>query len=337
MKMAGALSVSTVLVRALVETVERAGVGREALLHGTAIELGRLGGTIDRFDLDDFARLQERALDLTGDEALGLHMAERATEAAYDLVAHLVAHAPTLHAAIDLCSRFERLFIDGAHVHLRQHGGIATIHLEFVRTSPRADRMLAEFAVTALMRMIQVFGQAGTRAGAAYFEHASPEHRREYARLFFGAERFSQGFTGIEFDGAILDRPQLHQHALLSTVLMDHAQQQLDQVGREPGLTERLEQYLLARAPSRIPDMRTAARHLGTSVRSLRRRLTDAGFSYRALVQSTLERSAKRMLRDPRCSVQETADALGFADPAAFSRAFKRWTGLTPLEFRQPK
>jgi AraC-like DNA-binding protein len=337
MKAAGAMSVSSILVRALVDISERAGVRRETLLNGTSIDPRRLEQTIHRFDRVDFERLQLRALDLTGDEALGLHMAERASEAAFDLVAHLVAHAPTLREAFDLCSHFERLFMDGTHLRLRERGSIATIRLEFVRKSHRSDRMLAEFALAALVRMIQIFGEPDTRPRAVHFEHASPPHRREYTRVFSGAERFGHDFTGIDFDAATLDRPQLHQHSALSTVLRDHAQQQLDRVGRELEFTERLEEYLLARAPCRIPDMQTAARDLGTSVRSLRRRLTEGGISYRALVQSTLERSAKQMLRDSRRSVQETSHALGFADTAAFHRAFKRWTGLTPLEFRHAK
>ena len=90
-------------------------------------------------------------------------MAERASEAAFDLVAHLVAHAPTLRDAIEICSQFERLLMDGAHLRLHEHGGVASIGLEFVRTSPRADRMLAEFALAALMRMLEAFGGRGTR------------------------------------------------------------------------------------------------------------------------------------------------------------------------------
>src|SRR4051812_21921386 len=157
-------SVSSILVRALVDVVERAGVSRAALLDGAAIDPRRLAQTIDRIDLETFARLQVRALDLTGDEALGLHMAEHTSEAAFDLAAHLVAHAPTLRAAVELCSRFERLFMDGAHVRLSERGGDATIRLDFVRKSPRADRMLAEFGLAALMRMIETFGGPGTRA-----------------------------------------------------------------------------------------------------------------------------------------------------------------------------
>jgi AraC-like DNA-binding protein len=331
------MTVSSVLVRALVEVTERAGVHREALLQGTGIDARRLEHAIDRFDLQDFDRLQVRALELTGDEALGLHLAERASEASFDLVAHLVAHAPTLRDAIEICSHFERLFMDGAHLHLRERAGIASIGLEFVRTSPRADRMLAEFGLAALMRMLEVFGGPGTRAHAVHFEHPSPAHRPEYTRVFFGAERFGRDSTGLDFDASILDRPHLHQHSALSRVLREQAQQQLERVGQEPGFVQRVQEYLLSHAPSRIPDMQTAARDLGTSGRSLRRRLSEEGLSYRALVQSTLERSAKLLLGDAKRTVQETAHALGFDDVAAFHRAFKRWTGFTPGEFRDRK
>lgn len=331
----GALSVSSILVRALLEITEAAGVPRERLLQGSSIEPRSLQDTAQRFELATFEQLQIRALDLTGDEALGLHMAERASEAAFDLIAHLVAHAPTLRAAVELCSQFERLLMDGAHLRLHEHGVSASIKLVFVRTSPRADRMLAEFALAALMRMLEAFGGRGTLPSAAHFEHPSPPHRREYTRVFSGAERFGRDFTGLDFDRQILDRPQLHQHPALSALLRDHAQQQLALVGQERGLIARLREYLLSRTPSRLPDMQTAARDLGVSDRSLRRRLSEEGTSYRALVQATVERSAKQLLGDPRRSVQETAHALGFADAAAFHRAFKRWTGLTPLEFRE--
>ncbi|MEP7051113.1 MAG: AraC family transcriptional regulator [Pseudomonadota bacterium] len=331
---AAAMTVSSILVRALLEITERAGVSPDALLQGTAFDPRRLKNTTERFDAEDFERLQVRALELTGDEALGLHMAERVSEASFDLVAHLVAHAPTLREAIAICSQFERLLMDGAHLSLRERGRTATISLEFVRKSPRADRMLAEFIMGALARMIEVFGGPGTRPGAVHFEHPSPAHRREYARIFSGVERFARDSTGLDFDAGILDRPQLHQHLALSAVLREHAEQQLQRVGREPGFIERLQEYLLSRAPSRIPDMHSAAKDLGTSARSLRRRLSEQGISYRSLVQSTLERSAKQLLGDPNRSVQEAAHALGFADAAAFHRAFKRWTGVTPLEFR---
>jgi AraC-like DNA-binding protein len=94
---------------------------------------------------------------------------------------------------------------------------------------------------------------------------------------------------------------------------------------------------LLARPASRIPDMATAARDLGVSERSLRRRLASENTSYRELVRATLEASAGHMLRDPARSIKETAAALGFVDARTFHRAFKRWTGMTPMEYRETR
>src|SRR5450631_2477604 len=78
---------SALFVRAIVEAAERTGVMRDTLFEGTEIDAARLGQVHDRFDLAEFAKIQTRALDLTGDEALGLHIAERVQEASFDLVA----------------------------------------------------------------------------------------------------------------------------------------------------------------------------------------------------------------------------------------------------------
>jgi AraC-like DNA-binding protein len=80
--------------------------------------------------------------------------------------------------------------------------------------------------------------------------------------------------------------------------------------------------------------MDDAARALGVSARSLRRQLAAEGVSYSELVERARVAAAKRMLRDPRTSIQEAAYAMGFAAPAAFHRAFKRWTGMTPKQYR---
>jgi AraC-like DNA-binding protein len=80
--------------------------------------------------------------------------------------------------------------------------------------------------------------------------------------------------------------------------------------------------------------MRAAAQALGLSPRTLRRRLHEEGASYHAVVEGALALLAKQLLADERRSIQETADAVGFSDPGAFSRAFKRWTGSTPKRFQ---
>jgi AraC-like DNA-binding protein len=328
------MSVSTVMVRVVVDAVESAGVPRQEFLRSLNIEPARLAEVDGRFELQEFAQLQVRAIELTRDEALGLHIAEGAHENAFDLMSHLVSHAPTLREAFGLVAQFQYLLIDDGHIALRETGTSAALHYHFVRTLERADRLQAEFVVAAFLRFVRFFGGSGVAPQVASFEHARPVHHREYARIFGEVVRFSQHTTGLTFDRVVLDRVQLHQHPELFALLRSQAERALERVATGLGHAEQVKRYLLARPPARIPDISTAARDLGLSARSLRRRLAGDATSYRSLVRATLESSAGHLLRDPRQSIQETAHALGFTNVGAFHRAFKRWTGMTPAQYR---
>lgn len=328
------MGVATILVRAVVEAVERAGATRGELLGPLGIDPRRLEQAEGRFDIEEFGRVQSRALELTGDAALGLHMAEQTSETALDLLAHLISHAPTMREALELGAQFGALIIDGAQLTLRDAGPLMTIRYGFPRVTAASDRMHAEFVLGGLARMARLFCGAQATPALVWFEHDLPVHHREYARTFGGVERFGQSATSIAFDREVVDRRQLHQHPELYSVLRVEAERKLERVTQGLRLGDRVRQHLMARPAANIPDMASAARELGMSERSLRRRLADEGTSYRQLVQETLEMSAGRMLRAPNRSIQETAMALGFADAAAFHRAFKRWTGMTPKQYR---
>ncbi|HEX4446203.1 MAG TPA: helix-turn-helix domain-containing protein, partial [Polyangiaceae bacterium] len=212
----------------------------------------------------------------------------------------------------------------------------ATVRLSFSRATLRSDRMYAEFVMAGVLRMIKGFSVPATAIRAVSFEHPRPDHHLECARVFGGVERYRQPFTGIAVDPKILDQPCLHSNAELYELLLSQAERLLSQLTRGVGQAERLKQYFLARPPlGAIPDMAVVARDLGMSVRSLRRRLTEDGASYRAVLEDALATVATRMLGDSRRSIQETAHAMGFSDPTAFHRAFKRWTGMTPKEYRE--
>jgi AraC-like DNA-binding protein len=97
---------------------------------------------------------------------------------------------------------------------------------------------------------------------------------------------------------------------------------------------ERVRELLLENGAQTRIDMNAVARSLGLSARSLRRRLCDEGISYNSIAEGALATLAKQLLADQARSIQETAYTMGFSDPSAFYRAFKRWTGTTPKTFR---
>jgi AraC-like DNA-binding protein len=81
--------------------------------------------------------------------------------------------------------------------------------------------------------------------------------------------------------------------------------------------------------------MEDIAKRLGLSVRSLHRRLSEDGFSFKLLTDQTRHELAEGLLKDQRYSIAEIAFVTGFSEQSAFTRAFKRWSGATPAQFRK--
>jgi AraC-like DNA-binding protein len=329
------MSVSIMLIRVLTDAVEAAGVDRDRWLAAANFDARRLEDSNGRVDVDEFMRLRAVALELSGDPALGLHLGEAANSAAYDVIGHLAAHAATLRQGLDLVLRFGAIIDeDGTNWRLEESGNTALVSRAYPGTSLPADRMFAEFAIAGFMRMIRQLAGPKASARAAFFQHPAPAYESEYTRIFGGAESFEHAFTGIEFDRRLLDLQQPNVHPELYAVLEVEAERRLARLTGHVGYTERTREYLVARLLEVQPDMAAAARHLGVSVRTLRRRLSEEGTTYAELIEQAQAIVAKRMLGDTRRSIHETAYAMGFADPSGFHRAFKRWTGQTPSEFR---
>jgi AraC-like DNA-binding protein len=328
------MAVSVLLVRAVVEAIERAGVSREALFKRAGLDPGVMDRAEGRVSLEEYDALHDVALDLTGDEALGLHMGESATERTHPIVAHLVANAGTLREGIDALLRFYQLVTDRPVWRLEETDDHATLYYDVAPGSPRCERLRAEITMTGFYRMLRTFAR-DARPRVVAFEHAEPPYGSEYSRIFEGAERFDQRFTGIVFDRALLGAAQLHRDEDFRAVVESQAERRLSRLTKNASYAARVRDYLLDPATGDRRDMTAAARALGLSTRSLRRRLSQEGRSYSDIVDEALSMHAKRLLADDERSIEATAYDMGFSSPSAFHKAFKRWTGTTPKEFRQ--
>ena len=92
--------------------------------------------------------------------------------------------------------------------------------------------------------------------------------------------------------------------------------------------------YIKEQLPVRYPTIDNTARRVGMPVRTLQRRLKESGLSYSELVEQTRYELACRLLDMPGAKMAAVAKALGYNDPSSFSRAFRRWTGMSPRAYR---
>jgi AraC-like DNA-binding protein len=326
--------VSIIALRALVAGVESIGVDRARLLAAAGLAATLLDDADARLSLAEYGRVVRAALATSGDPALGLHMGEQANTGSFDVLGHLAEHSSCLREALELSAQYSRIVAEGPRLELREAGDAVTVRLPLLAGESPELRMAAEYATSALLQLARRYAGRDAQPRRVFFAYGPPAHRAEYTRVFGGREQFSHAFTGIELERSWLDRAQLTHSPELSVLLKGRAELLLARIDRDAPATERVKRWLVSQDLQTKPTMETIARELGMSARSLRRRLREERATYDALVEAARVIHAKRMLADPRRSVQETAYAMGFATPGAFSRAFKRWTGMSPSTYR---
>lgn len=331
------MRVSILLVRLLIEAIESMGISRERFLKATGLDPIELDQRDARISTTDYNRMLLTALEWSGDEAFGLHLGERSQSLAFDLLGQLTDHASTLRQGIETIIRYQCILCDFQQPTLHEQDGRASFRFRLSGFDSLGERIASEMSMSAFLRFIRKFVGLSVRPYASYFAYGAPGYRGEYTRVFDGTERFDHEFTGIEFDRAWLNRTQLFKNPELYSVLQKQAERVLHRLTGASSLTEIVLARLNSTDPKRMPLMKEIAHYFGMSDRSLRRRLVAEGAEYKDLIRQARAHIAKRMLDNPQTSIQETAYAMGFATSAAFHRAFKRWTGMTPKQYRSSK
>ena len=327
--------VSMRAVRPLIHAVAAAGVGRGAFLRAARLDPSREHAPDARLPRAKLFELFELAVAVTGDPAFGLHSVEGLRSEAVSPLGALVVHASTLRDALRSLQEFRRLFANEASFHIHERNGKVLVRCHRTEeASAIAQRYMSEVALGGLYLLLRRFA---VPVEFVAFTYPAPEYVVEYTRVFERRARFGQVFTGLCFDAAWLDACSPHEDSALHDALTDHARREIRQLTERRPWAERVRDLLVWQRQPRLMTMATSARKLGVSVRSLRRHLAREGQPYPTLVGEAMTLIAKHSLLEEDRTIAETAHELGFADNTAFHRAFKRWTGLTPTEYREQR
>jgi AraC-like DNA-binding protein len=160
--------------------------------------------------------------------------------------------------------------------------------------------------------------------------HEEPPYRDEYERIFQAPVRFGSSWNAVRIDPAVMTRPIATQPRYVFGVLSERAEALLAELEASKTMRGRVERLLLPMLHTGQAAIAPVARQLGLSRQTLYRRLRAEGVTFEAVLDGLRHRLALHYLQGRKVSVNETAYLVGFSDRAAFSRAFKRWTGTGP-------
>lgn len=282
-----------------------------------------------------FDEMMAAVIDATGDPCFGLVAGKSLALARYGMFTSLVLHSANLRQILADLHVFSRVVIESCELVLDEtpRGG-ARIVLQPVVAEGRSGRFRTDFVATSAVQMLRFVGAAAHEIHEVAFPYPCPAgHEERYATAFGPTVRFDRGHCAVSFAPQLLDRPLPSHDAVGYLMARTRVESALAALQARSDAAEKVRQFLL-RAFPRQPALDETAQALGTTPRTLRRQLAQLGCSHSTLAQECQAMLAARLLAERRLSLKQIADALGFSSVSSFHRAFRRWHGSTPLQWR---
>jgi len=277
-------------------------------------------------------------VDSTGDERIGLRLGARTPFGAFGIVDYLCGSAGTLREVVTEMMALAPLANEPMRWELTEHEAYAVLALR-ARDTEALHPVFVDFRLAHLHSVARrLLREPQVTASEVHFPYAASPLGSLAYRICFGEARlrFSAEAAALWFPRALLDRPLPGADPVLHAMLLNHARVLAEGASRPPSCADRL-RALVAASPSDAKlGIEEAASQLGTTVRTLRRWLSDDGQNFQAIVYEVRATTAKAYLSDPARSLEEIAARMGFDSALVFRRAFRRWTGEPLSAWRNP-
>lgn len=279
-----------------------------------------------------YGRLWHLTAEALQDEFFGLG-ARPMRPGSFALMGHAVLHAHDLGQALRRALRFLNIVLDDPRGTLQVHGSEADI----VLNDAGALRPAFAYRTYWLIVMGLACWLIGRRIPLRQldFSCSAPTHRRDYAQFFGAPVRFDQLRSRLVFDAAYLALPVIRDEAALRHFLREAPANILVRYRHDQGTAGRVRARLRELAPADWPRFEALAETLRMSPATLRRRLRADGQSFAAIKDELRAVLAERLLAEGRLSIAEIAAELGYSEPSAFHRAFRKRSGHSPRNRRE--
>ena len=327
-------AVSVLNARFVLDTAERAGADREALLADVGLDPAQLSDPSGCVDYSYVGGLWDAASRYCDDECFGIHAAERVSPSMFGALWFAVRSCSSGGEALERALEYSRRYFHDTEFALRTDRSTAYFTHRFLGDPVHASSQAADFALAGFVLVSRRFTGVEWEPRSVSFVHVAPSSVDEYRRVFRAKVEFEARENAVAFDRALLDLPLVAADPDLLEVLEPQIEDFLSRVPHRQRFSVRARDAVRSALQEGEATLDAAARALGLSPRTLQRRLREEDTSHREVLEEVRAELASHYLADLELSLDQVAARLGFSEPSAFHRAFRRWTGTTPAAYR---
>lgn len=271
--------------------------------------------------------------------SLGLMMGMKLSPAHMGPLGYVLASAPTIGRAIQNFVAFQRLLNGGLIVwNVASEPGRCLVRL--TTHAEVADiAWVLEAPIALILKIARELSGNPVVPVQVSFRHPPPQDTREHELFFGGPIRWNAGDNELILSDSTLDLAVHTANRALYPTLLNALETRPQSLPMSSSVVQHTQEHILKEINKGTPNKTAVSRALGMAPSTLFRRLREAGTSFEELVERTRREKAVEYLADATIAISKVADLLGYSDHSAFFRAFVRWFGSTPTEFRasQPR
>ncbi|TLS48401.1 AraC family transcriptional regulator [Paenibacillus antri] len=322
------------MVYPILKSIEQRGFDSERFCRDASFDVGRLGDPEVRIDVAELERLMLAGAAFTEDAYFGLHQGLHTEAADLGVLGYVMMHSGTVGEALKAYRRYNDILCSGFNLEWEARGDDIRLRFVMLEANGRMSRHCVEDMASSVYRLMCGMSNRRFPLQEVTFRHAAPGGTAPYLSVFGRAPRFDGDENAIRFHKDVMALPILYADARLRHMFESIAARTLETLSNGRTLSDAVFRRMLERMPASFPTLQETAASFHMSARSFQLKLKEEGTSYNELAAAVRKELAEGYLRQPEHSVGDVAYLLRFSEPSAFQNAFKKWTGLTPGQYR---
>jgi len=319
------------LLKAALAVLSEHGYDTEAILAACDIPNDQLADVSNRITTEQYYTFNRYLLEHTDLSGLGLLQGSAEKLSDYGLIGNAVLSSDNLDMARKIIDKYRPLFGPICEYHSELHEDHVAMVCQGIK-APLPTQWCVEGALAALASGIRQCLPKQASFTAVRLSYPAPAYAKLYEKVFGCPAYFSQERNELCYSRSLLEIPFTSANAVLRELCLRECDKVLEGLKTNNQLIEQVE-AIIRSSTGAIPQFPLVAETLNMSPRTLHRRLTEEGTTYRKMVENLRKRLAKEYLTETQLGQKEVAYLLGYAEPANFYHAFQRWFGCTPSEF----
>lgn len=281
-------------------------------------------------------KIIEAAEGLTADNNIGLHQGEHLSKGFPNILGYVLLNCPTLKECWEKYCRYEKIADNTSISDFYIMDDYAVLSNSTVDETLKTNQQFTDFKIAGMVSYINLLTNQRFKLKEVHFTYQKPQNICEYERIFGCKICFGKPANSLIFDRKFLDIPVVAPNENLLLMFEKNAQEIMDSLNNKNTYSSAVTKIILSDVTNcSFPSINTIAKKLLLSARSLQLYLHKENTTYSKLLKDIRISIAKKYLTNNTISIDEITYLLGFSENSAFNRAFKKWTGLTPSQFRK--